>query len=672
MRKFKTGNLAIIISLLLFLTSGVFAFFVLMPAKYLITSPRAKSENAPINSEIKINFLGPVQRNFLVPSITPEISGEWQYRNPLITKDSNGQPKLFRTLVFIPDQFFVPDKEYRVKLSNIRGFVNKRSSSFNFGFRTQKLPRVLETKVISDREIKIKLSSPNPGLVKFSFGLEPETEYTTKVNRKKDEYILTAKESFLKNTQYNIKIEGIFYIRDKKTKEIVFQEEAGDIYSSNFEIPSSVILNQDNSKTQVSEELSKIVRFGPFVLDRNILKAQADGELPKIVSFGPKGIRVFLNKKIRIDFSKPMQRESVENNFSVSPTTGGTFSWSEDNKTLIFTPSRRLQMGTNFKVILKKEALDVEGKSFSEDFIFYFKTIGRVKISFYPKKGATGIGRRSGIKIYFNQPINKTSAVKHFRIYPKIRGNLKFSSDSKKGIYFMTFIPKKGFSYQKKYKVRILPRVKSLYNTYSTVTHYTFFSTQNKTKILNVHLDFQDYPLSCEAAALKMALNYKKKYVSEKRILKYIKFDNSYRRGRVWGDAYSVFVGSLMGRQNTTGYGVYWKPIGKAAKVWRPKSKAFSNWKISDLTKEVNKGNPVVVWGVCGRSPRRDAWLTRNGKYIPAWKGEHARVVIGFVGPLKNPKKIILNDPYFGKLYWTTGEFLNNWKKFKNSGVVIR
>ena len=74
--------------------------------------------------------------------------------------------------------------------------------------------------------------------------------------------------------------------------------------------------------------------------------------------------------------------------------------------------------------------------------------------------------------------------------------------------------------------------------------------------ILNVPIDRQDLPLSCEAASLKMALNYKGLPVTETQLIAIIGHDASARAGDRWGDPNKYYVGSLYGRQNSTGYGV--------------------------------------------------------------------------------------------------------------------
>jgi uncharacterized protein YvpB len=130
-----------------------------------------------------------------------------------------------------------------------------------------------------------------------------------------------------------------------------------------------------------------------------------------------------------------------------------------------------------------------------------------------------------------------------------------------------------------------------------------------------------------------------------------------------------AFVGSIDGSQNSTGYGVHWKPIAKAAKNWR-NAMSFSGWSAAKLASAIEAGNPVVIWGVLGNA-YYDPWKTPSGRTIPAWKGEHARTVIGYTGSPSNPLSFIINDPIVGRITWSTTTLLSNWGTFNNSGVVV-
>ncbi|GEM_PF-1019937 len=193
--------------------------------------------------------------------------------------------------------------------------------------------------------------------------------------------------------------------------------------------------------------------------------------------------------------------------------------------------------------------------------------------------------------------------------------------------------------------------------------------TAKPTVLLNIPFDRQDKALSCEAAALKMALRYKGVKVTETDIMNIIGYDSTIHDGKTWGDPNVAFVGNINGRQNTSGYGVHWDPIAKAAKQYRM-AEAFSGWSTTDLAYRLRDGNPVVIWGTLGRS-YYDPWNTPDGKEIKAWKGEHARTAIGFYGTVDKPTSFIINDPIRGRTVMTTAQLSTNWDAFGHSGVVV-
>lgn len=191
--------------------------------------------------------------------------------------------------------------------------------------------------------------------------------------------------------------------------------------------------------------------------------------------------------------------------------------------------------------------------------------------------------------------------------------------------------------------------------------------------ILNVPFDLQNYPLSCEASALKMALGYYGINVSEDTIMATIGYHGpKHRQGDLWGNPNIAYVGDLRGRQNTTGYGVHWTPIARAGNRWRP-SQAFSGWSLANLAKEINDGHPVVIWGATGGGVRPDSWRTPEGTRVSTWHGEHTWVVVGFAGSVSNPTAFYVHNPLGGaRVRWSRAAFASNWARFGNSGVVVR
>jgi len=85
---------------------------------------------------------------------------------------------------------------------------------------------------------------------------------------------------------------------------------------------------------------------------------------PRVVSIQPTRleIEVHISTQIAVTFNKPMDKKSVEDNFSVSTWTKsvqGSFSW--DENTLIFSPSEELRYETSYLVLVNGNAKDTDG-----------------------------------------------------------------------------------------------------------------------------------------------------------------------------------------------------------------------------------------------------------------------------------------------------------------------
>lgn len=336
------------------------------------------------------------------------------------------------------------------------------------------------------------------------------------------------------------------------------------------------------------------------------------------------------------------------------------------------------------------------------DSIFSLTSSPRV-IGFSPENRTQNVALDSSIIIKFDKPLKRREIQPS--IFPEVYGQWKFEDPIIKNHLFRTlvFIPAVDFKTDTQYQIK-LDNIKGFGFSKSNSFQFTFKTnpaeepvelsqeetedekkqlyqggteskiteTEPEVTILPILLDWQDYNLSCEAASLKMALAGKGIFVSETEIMEKIGYDLTSHKGNIWGDPYQMYVGDIDGKMCRTGYGVYWKPVARAALNWR-EAESFSGWELKDLIREIEKGNPMVVWGVLPTGTLNDcSWYTPEGKYVLAFKETHVRLVIGFIGSLNQPSKIILNDPLTGRIYWSTAYFLENWKIFNYSGVVIR
>ena len=186
---------------------------------------------------------------------------------------------------------------------------------------------------------------------------------------------------------------------------------------------------------------------------------------------------------------------------------------------------------------------------------------------------------------------------------------------------------------------------------------------------LPVEFHRQEHALSCEIAALKMALNSQGVNVTETELLGKLNFDRAPFQNGVWGDPYIGFVGNIDGKMGITGYGVYWQPVADVVSLYTY-AEVIENATPSQLAKHLSQRRPIVWWGYYGRG-RKIYWRTPEGRQIDAVLGEHARVITGFVGTVEEPFGFYLMDPIYGELFWETEELLKNSAPFSNSGVVV-
>lgn len=143
----------------------------------------------------------------------------------------------------------------------------------------------------------------------------------------------------------------------------------------------------------------------------------------------------------------------------------------------------------------------------------------------------------------------------------------------------------------------------------------------------------QERNLSCEAAAIRMILNYFGEDVSEQEILAGIpKNPNPYLgfRGNVDGKVWGF-----------NDYGTYAPAVVKSLGDFRIPATAFTNISEEFLKQKILSGKPAIIW-VNTTNPNPEVKLTKiNGTEVKLVSGEHTVVVSGF----KNGKWQI-NDPW--------------------------
>lgn len=597
-----------------------------VPAKVVATEPDLSKENISLTAGITVHFSRPVSRRQLAMSINPAIDGNWEWKNSVLGNH------FVQTATFQPDRFWQEGQDYTINIHQTAGpleFGNQADQVISF--KTQTLPQIVgasvsegQTNISATGSITVFLDQPNDNLINYNFRFEPAVEINVVQSQDQKSYALTPKTSFNQGQEYHLIID----------KQIV---------------DASAIKDSAATPNPTDEALNlKFTTQYP----------------PGIESYSPQGNSVLAStSEIKLVFKDAMNQKEVTNNLSISPTLAGSWKWTDD-KTIVFTPSGKLTLATTYTIKLASGVHALNNSVTEAEATVVFSTIGQARVSgFSPLNRAAGVAVTTPVRVTFDQDVDHASAESLFSIEPNVAGKISWSGRQ------MIWQSSTGLANNTSYTATIKVGVKSVNGLDSVQTFATQFTTVEQSVLLNIAWDHQDKALSCEAASLKMALNYKGAQVSEDDIMSIVGYDPTIRSGSTWGDPYQAFVGNINGSQNTTGYGVYWDPIARAARTWR-NAEAFSGWTVSQLAGAIAAGNPVVIWGTLGKASV-DSWQTPSGRTVQAWKGEHTRTVIGFKGSSDNPTSFTLNDPIVGRISWSTSQLKANWAAFGNSGVVV-
>ncbi len=575
----------------------------------------------PLTYQPSIHFSRPVSRQRIDVEITPPVDGQVVFENPALGGHA------YRTARFVPTVPFEPATAYAVTFSGIGSLAGLGNASSTVPYTTMTLPTISTiasaTPVNPCGPFPAMLDQPIDEMTSFSFTLEPDGVLAAALDADKKTFQLTPTACLRQGAPYTV----------KAWRQLSF-------------------VSTDGVTTSTSDRV--LVATVPVTTAAE----------PSVVSITPNGEGVPLaTPTVSIVFAEAMVPDSVLKSITIEPKPDGQWS-STDDRTFVYTMTAPLAPATIYRVTVPAGTVSANGGTVQTALVVQFMTIRPIAVaSVFPGNGTTGYTVGGHVRVTFDQLVDRLPAAAAFSIDPSVPGDITWQGNT------LEFAPRAPLGHDTAYTIGIAAGVTGPDAQPSTAAVTSRFTTEARKVLLNIAVDYQDKALSCEAAALKMALAGKGVKVSEGAIMKLVGYDPTPHRGNVWGDPDKAFVGLITGKQNTTGYGVHWDPIAAAARHWRPAT-AFSGWTPAKLADAISKGNPVVIWGVVGKS-YADPWKTPSGKKVAAWKGEHARTVVGFIGPAATPTAFIINDPNVGRITWTTAALVSNWATFGNSGVVV-
>ncbi|MBU0708919.1 Ig-like domain-containing protein [Patescibacteria group bacterium] len=605
------------------LVSGSCIF--VLPPRISDVLPADQSVVAGSQSRLRVVFDRWVRERDIAISVTPEISGSWQALGAFRSVN------LAKEFVLNLERSLSADTTYYIKVSNLRGVIGLSGIDYEFAFQTLSPPKVVavipsdgQEDVLLDTQIEVLLDNPNLDVVEWEFEFKPRVEFS--LSKLPDEGYFIIGPSLLldQETQYVL---SIFQA------PVVYEMSAGTVASR-------------GERVKVYE--------GSFT---TILA-------PRVSRASPTGEQVLPNEVLEVSFSKTMDYESVENKLEVLPAIAGDFSW-KDEKTLVFTPEQ-WEKDTRYTVTIPVGVKDAQGGFFEKEEVLRFKTLGDVKVEeFFPVNGAGVVDIDTYISVKFNQLVDQSSAQEEFSLNPAVSGQFMWKGN------VMTFVPNNVLVYNRQYQIKIESGVESKYGLNSKQDFVSQFTTRQYQVKLRVPLLHQEHSHTCNITAARMALAFRGTWLTEQQVLQKVGFDNTpYQPGiGIWGDPNEHYVGSINGQPK--GYGVHWGPVARVIREYR-EVEVYRNWNLPGLLGKVEQGNPVILWWQNGwNDPDPISWHTPDGALIQGVEGMHSEVVIGFVGNKDNPDEIILNDPWRGERHYTQSHFLNLWKYYNNTGVVV-
>lgn len=237
-------------------------------------------------------------------------------------------------------------------------------------------------------------------------------------------------------------------------------------------------LNPVNQTGRYVMELPRTVRdtdgnvmesdfISDFYIGTDFTVPLVTGSIPPFTSGAAASIPV--NQNITFDFSKSMNRESVEAAFRISPDVPGYFTWSESIPGVMYTRLTYyllsdMTYGRLYTVTVSGSGKDIGGNSLGSDYTVNFITgndftpplvSGIYDAAVIPGYWVQGIlngnvARDAVIAVDFSEAMDRASVESAFSITPSVQGSCEWISDMK-----MIFTPSGFLNPETNYQVYV-------------------------------------------------------------------------------------------------------------------------------------------------------------------------------------------------------------------------
>lgn len=335
-------------------------------------------------------------------SIEPEVDGtfEWSNEDHVVT--------------FIPDKVLDTSSEYKIQIdSSAKGKNNiNLESRIEFGFLT--------------KEHFVEASFANPDTLNDSLITTHHLSFEFSKRMERDE----TEDAF----EIDPEVKGHFIWSNDFTKMTFVPEKA---YSTSTKYTATI---SDEAETYNGLELGYDYTI-EFITKSTHINPQIATNFPGNED------TVYINSNIAVEFDEPMDKDAVQEAFSIQPQMEGRFEWNDDNTKVTFIPSKLLTPGTDYKIKILTSAKNIYGINLKNENEYSFVTNkrgGLQLLSSYPFANQKDISNSSKMKLVLNYPVDME----------KLLSNITLSNSSGKEIYLINF---SSVNYDDKYIVYFEP-----------------------------------------------------------------------------------------------------------------------------------------------------------------------------------------------------------------------
>jgi uncharacterized protein (TIGR02145 family) len=287
-------------------------------------------------------------------------------------------------------------------------------------------------------------------------------------------------------------IGGTYRVLGSQTNIVLFTPRDALEYSTNYTLHITAgITDLAKIPNNLSAEYQFSFKTGP-----------GDKIPPTIVDIIPDNNidNIFVDQKIMIFFSEPMNKTSVASSFSLNPAVNHTLSWDSESSILTFIPTPNYQEGTKYTFAISTGAKDLSGNAITSSLSFNFTTVPAANptiIYLGPINNATAVTVTTPVVVDFSEPIDTLTITSgSFKLLKgsatgiPVQGKFEFLNDNSR----VVFKPYTDLDFSQSYFIVLTTDIKDVSQTVSNlgVTSPSLFTTAAKP--IKPVIDFIDPP----------------------------------------------------------------------------------------------------------------------------------------------------------------------------------